>query len=210
MKIRKKLVLVSKIIWDICPSYIFLLLFNSISYGGQIICNVVFPKYIIDELMGGRDGDRLLFFGGLIVFFNVFWYFLGKTTKRLLDIRGQLVQMSLDSVFAKKIMHIEYGHLEDPYYLDLKERAKFAMINQSAASNLIQSITEILRQGVTLLGLVVIMLQLSWILVAVLIVTIALMLYIQSRFSKISRSFSRISSLLTENMAIMLTSPLIP
>ncbi len=189
MKIRKKLILVSKIIWDICPSYIFLLLLNSISYGGQIICNVIFPKFIIDELMGGRDGDRLILFGSLIVVSNVFWYFLGKTSKRLLDVRGQLVQMSLDRVLAEKIMHIEYSHLEDPYYLDLKERARFAMTNQSAVSNLIQSITEILRQGVTLIGLVVIMLQLSWLLVVVLLITIALMLFIQARFAKYQQKF---------------------
>ncbi|WP_426351226.1 ABC transporter ATP-binding protein [Alloiococcus sp. CFN-8] len=189
MKIRKKLILVSKITWDICPSYIFLLLLNSISYGGQIICNVILPKYIIDELMGGREGDRLILFGSLIVISNVFWYFLGKTSKRLLDVRGQLVQMSLDRVLAEKIMNIEYSHLEDPYYLDLKERARFAMTNQSAVPGLIQSITEILRQGVTLIGLVVIMLQLSWILVVVLLITIALMLFIQARFAKYQQKF---------------------
>ena len=189
MKVRKKLLLVSRIIWDICPSYIFLLLFNSISYGGQIICNVILPKFLIDELMGGRDSDRLILFGGLIVISNVFWYFLGKTSKRLLDIRGQIVKLSLDRVFAEKIMRIEYGHLEDPYYLDLKERGKFAMENQGAPSNLIQSFTEIWRQGITLLGLVVIMLQLSWILVVVLLITIGLMLFIQSKFSQYQQKF---------------------
>ncbi|MGM9973405.1 MAG: ABC transporter ATP-binding protein, partial [Clostridiaceae bacterium] len=45
------------------------------------------------------------------------------------------------------------------------------------------------RQGVTLIGLVVIMLQLSWLLVVVLLITIALMLFIQARFAKYQQKF---------------------
>ncbi len=87
MKNSKKAALVFRLVWGISPAYFFLLLFNSLSYSGQILANVVFPKYLIDELMGGQNPTSLVFWVAIIAASNLLFAFLTKTAKRLLDVR---------------------------------------------------------------------------------------------------------------------------
>jgi len=189
MKSIKNAGVVFRLVWDISPSYFFLLLFNSLSYSGQILCNVVFPKFLIDGLMAGEPFERLAFWVGAIAMSNLLFAFLTKTAKRLLDVKEKVVLWEVERAFAKKIMSVEYRYLEDPHFLDLKERATFAMMNQSAVSNLIANTVNLLNQLVTVAGLVVIMLRLSWVLVAALLVTVGIILLIQASFSKYQQQF---------------------
>lgn len=189
MKNSKKIKLVMSLVWSISPAYFFLLLFNSLVFSGQIIFNVILPKYIIDELTGGMNQSKLIFWVGAIVGSNLIFTFLKKSAKRLLDVKEKEVFWQIERAFARKIMSVEYWHLEDPGYLDLKERASFAMQNQSAVSNLINKTIELLNQTITVIGLIAIMLQLSWILVLGLLITIIVMLLIQGSFSGYQQKF---------------------
>jgi len=191
MKQFLKIKLVFGLLWKINPSYVFLLLFNSLVFTGRILGNVVLPKYLIDELTGEKDLSRLLLWVGMIVSANLLFYFLGKVSQRLLDVRREVLEYEIQKAFADKIMNIEYRHLENPYYLDLKERAQFAMRNQSAATNLVNNLTDAVKQLFTLAGLLAVMLRLSWILVALLAVTIALMLLVQASFANYQQKFFR-------------------
>lgn len=177
------------LVWRISPAYFFLLLFNSVAYSGQILGNVIFPKYLIDELTGNMTPERLIFWVAVITGSNLLFTFLKKTEKRLLDVKEKEVYWQIERAFAQKIMSVEYRHLEDPYYLDLKERASFAMQNRGAVSNLINNTITFFNQAFTVIGLVVIMLQLSWVLVVSLLVTVAIILLIQASFSKYQQQF---------------------
>lgn len=179
MKNILKIKMVMKLVWNISPSYFFMLIFNSLIFSGQILLNVILPKYLIDELTGGMDQSILIFWVGAIVVSNLIFTFLKKSSKRLLDIKEKEVMWQIERSFAKKVMSVEYWHLEDPYYLDLKERASFAMQNQSAISNLIINTIDFLNHAVTVIGLIAIMLGLSWILVVTLLVTVFIMLLVQ-------------------------------
>lgn len=189
MKNSYKIKLVMKLVWDISPSYFFLLIFNSIVYSGHIFSNVILPKYLIEELMGDKDKGKLLFWVGVIAGCNLIFTFLKKTVKRLLDVKEKEVYWQIERAFAKKIMSVEYWHLEDPHYLDLKERATFAMQNQDAVSSLINNTINLLNNTLTVIGLIAIMLKLSWILVASLFITVFIMLLIQGNFSKYQQKF---------------------
>jgi ABC-type multidrug transport system fused ATPase/permease subunit len=189
MKNSKKIGLVFGLVWKINPAYFFLLLFNSLSYSGQILCNVVFPKYLIDELMGSRAPEMLILWVAVIAGSNLLFTFLKKSAKRHLDVKEEEVYWQIERAFAQKIMSVEYRHLEDPYYLDLKERASFAMQNQSAVSNLISNTITFFNQLITIMGLVTIMMKLSWILVLSLLVTVGIILAIQASFSQYQQSF---------------------
>lgn len=179
MKNTLKIKMVIKLVWNISPSYFFMLIFNSLIFSGQIILNVILPKYLIDELTGDMDQRMLIFWVGAIVASNLLFSFLKKSSKRLLDIKEKEVMWQIERAFAKKVMSVEYWHLEDPYYLDLKERASFAMQNQSAISNLISNSIDFLNHSFTVIGLIVIMMQLSWILVVTLLVTVFIIILIQ-------------------------------
>ncbi|NLO08988.1 MAG: ABC transporter ATP-binding protein [Clostridiales bacterium] len=189
MKNSKKVKMVMSLVWSISPLYFFMLIFNSLIFSGQILGNVILPKFLIDELTGGMRQDKLILWVGAIVANNLIFTFLKKTSKRLLDVKEKEVYWQIERAFARKVMSVEYWNLEDPHYLDLKERASFAMQNQSAVSNLIVNTMEFLNHTITVIGLIAVMLQLSWILVVTLFVTILIMLIIQGSFSGYQQKF---------------------
>lgn len=191
MKNLDKVKHVMKLVWSISPVYFFLLIFNSLVFSGQILANVILPKFLIDELMGSMDKDKLIFWVGAIVGSNFIFSFFKKTSKRLLDVKEKEVYWQIERVFAKKVMSVEYWHLEDPHYLDLKERASFAMHNQRVVSSLINNTIEILNHTITVIGLIAIMLRLSWILIVTLFITLLFMLLIQGSFSKYQQNVFR-------------------
>ena len=189
MKQIEKIKLVFGLVWKISPSYFFLLFINSLGYSAQILFNVILPKYLIDGLMAKEPLQVLFKWVLLIAVSNVALAFLKKTTKRFLDVKEKDVYWQIERAFARKIMSVEYKHLEDPYYLDLKERASFAMMNQGAVSNLITNLLSFLNQLLTVTGLIAIMFRLSWILVVSLLVMVGIILFIYSAFSKYQQQF---------------------
>ncbi|HQM39904.1 MAG TPA: ABC transporter ATP-binding protein [Clostridia bacterium] len=154
-----------------------------------MLTNVIFPRNLINELIGAKDSSVLVIWILVIVLSNVTFTFLKKTLKRLLDVQEKDLFWQIERAFSDKIMSIEYRYLEDPYYLDLKERATFAMRNQSSLSRLINMAITFINQSVTVVGLVVLILNLSWILVISLIFTVFILIFIQARFSKYQLKF---------------------
>lgn len=173
----------------VSPSYTFLLILGSILSSLQIFGNVILPRYLIDELLTTKNVDRLLLFGGGIVAFNLVFGFINRTYRRLIDVKSKYVEHRVQQEMAKKIMNVEYKYLEDPYYLDLKERAVFAINNQSALSNLIYYMSKIVGDIFTLLGLIAIIFTLSYLLIVILVIGIILTLIINALFMKYQSKF---------------------
>jgi len=189
MKASKKISLVVSLVWRIKPVYFITLFLNSLIYSAHVLTNVIFPRNLINELIGAKDSSVLVIWILVIVLSNVTFTFLKKTLKRLLDVQEKDLFWQIERAFSDKIMSIEYRYLEDPYYLDLKERATFAMRNQSSLSRLINMAITFINQSVTVVGLVVLILNLSWILVISLIFTVFILIFIQARFSKYQLKF---------------------
>ncbi|MBR6396396.1 MAG: ABC transporter ATP-binding protein [Lachnospiraceae bacterium] len=126
----------------------------------------------------------LLLFGGLAVINNVLVKFIENTLTRYLTVKREYVANMLEEKMAEKIMNIEYSYLEDPYYLDLKERAVFAIHNQNAIAGTIREAAEALTQLVTLIGLVSVMLTLGPVLIILVLVASGLSLLSYALMSK--------------------------
>jgi len=69
-------------------------------------------------------------------------------------------------------MRLPYAYLEDPHYLELKERAKFAIDNQNTIYNFLNSISQLLQYFFTLSGLITILLIFDYLLVVILAVAV--------------------------------------
>lgn len=189
MKNLRKLKMFFSLSWSISPSYIIFLVLSTIISSGQIFANVIIPKYIIDELVGPKDIERLILFGSLIVLSNLLFAFLNNTMKRIMDVKNIYMNEMMNKAMAEKIMNVEFSYLENPYYLDLKERAAFAATNQSAMRRLIENMALMLKNLVTIIGLVAIMFTLSWILVVLLAVAIIIALLIYRFFMNYQINF---------------------
>lgn len=188
---RKKLRLIFTTVWKISPAYILLVIANALIGAAQILANVILPKFLIDELTGARQVDRLMLWGLAIVGSNLFFGLLGRWMKRNMTIQDSYMNQKINQALGLKIMHVDYSYLENPYYLDLKERAAFACTNQGAAYNLIIGVAGILKALVTLSGLLAVMLTLGPVLLIVSAVVILLTVWLLVSFSSYQVGFFR-------------------
>ena len=102
MPTLKKIKLLAVLAWRISPSYIFLLFLRSFASAGQIFSNVIFPKYLIDELIGSQRIGTLIFWACLIILFNALFYFLNQLLERTHKIRRQWVSTKCGRLCPKK------------------------------------------------------------------------------------------------------------
>lgn len=180
----KKLMHFFRLVWKVSPSYVLLLFADALTGGAKLFLNIILPKYLVDELLGSRNPKTLLALGAFIVLNNVGMTFLANTYKRLITVKKTYTVQVMNKIMAEKIMNLEYSYLEDPFYLDLKERAVFAIQNQDAISIVITCASNTFNGLVTLAGLLVILATLGPVLILVLAAGIAAMLLIYSGYSK--------------------------
>lgn len=179
----KKLMIFLRMVVKVAPSYILLLVANSVLSSAKLFVNIILPKFLIEEIMGDCTQRMLFIWGCAIVLSNVLLTLLTGTVKKYLDTNVTVVYHRMNQVMADKIMKLPYSYLENPYYLDLKERAVFAINNQGATINLVRAAAEMLTGIITLTGLLAIMAVLGPVLIVVLAVALVLMLLLYKGMS---------------------------
>lgn len=180
----KKILHFCGLAWKACPSYILLLALQALATAGKLWLNVVLPKFLVEELVGARETGTLCLWGGLIVLNNVGMAWTEKLMERLLEVRRSYTRHAMKRQMAEKIMNLEYACLENPYYLDLKERAAFAINNQDAVSQMISCISKVCSGVLSLLGLAVILVTMGPVLLVVLTLGIGIMLLLSKKMSQ--------------------------
>ncbi len=174
----KKLIHFLRLAWSVSPTYIILLVVNALLGSAKTLLNIVLPMYLIDELTGAKDVRQLCMYGALIVLNNVGMMLLTNTLQRFLKVKEEQTHDGMNKLMSEKIMNLEYSYLEDPYYLDLKERAVFTVQNQNAISNLIISLADLISRGATLVGLIAILVSLGPVLLIAVFIGLVVMLLI--------------------------------
>ena len=180
----KKLIHFIKLAWTVSPANLILLLANSVCSAGKTILNTVLPMFLINELLGERNVENLILYSGFIILNNVGMTLLENLFARFTKVEEVKANRGMLKLMSEKIMNLEYSYLENPTYLDLKERAVFAINNQDAIANCIKIMADVLSMGLTLTGLLAILMTLGPVLIVVLVIGIVMVLYIYSRVSK--------------------------
>lgn len=180
----KKLTDFLKMAWAVSPDYIILLMVQSITSAAKLWLNVILPKFLIDELLDTKNISDILCFAGLIILNNVGMAWLEKLYNRQIEVKKEYMRRTMTERMAEKIMNLEYSYLEDPYYLDLKERAVFAIGNQNAIAQIVTVVSQVFSGAVTLIGLFSIIATLGPVMIVVLILGIAAVLLIYKNMSE--------------------------
>lgn len=180
----KKLIHFIKLAWSVSPVNLLLLIANAICGAAKTILNTVLPMFLVNELLGARNVENLLLYSGFIILNNVGMTLLENLFTRFIKVEEVKTSRGMLKLISEKIMNLEYSYLEDPTYLDLKERAVFAINNQDAIANCIKAIANVFSMGLTLTGLFAILVTLGPVLIVVLVLGILIVLYIYSRISK--------------------------
>ncbi len=173
-----------KLAWKTAPVYMLIMILQSLLKAGQTVLNVYLPKLLIDELTGDRDIHTLILYLALIIGNIVIMQFITNLIGRYVGVKREKVAMYMRREMSKKIMNIGYAYLEDPYYLDLKERAVFAINNQNAIESTISQVATVFTSVATLIGLIVVMATLGPVLIIALVVACLLMLAFYGLISK--------------------------
>ena len=181
----KKLAHFMKLAWTVSPAYVILLFVQSVLSAAKNLCNVILPMFLVNELTGDKIPERLILFAALIVANNVGMTLIDNVFNRVTSVLREKSSNGMMKLMAEKVMNLEYSYLENPTYLDLKERAVFAINNQGAISQMVTVVFQTLSQALTMAGLITILATLGPVLILVLIVGTLLMLWIYSSVSKI-------------------------
>ena len=181
----KKLVHFMKLAWTVSPAYMLLLLLQSVAGAAKILLNVILPMFLVNELTGEKQMERLVLFAALIVVNNVGMTLLDNILNRFCSVLQTKSSNEMLKLMSEKVMNLEYSYLENPKYLDLKERAIFSINNQGAISQMTTMIFQTLSQALTMTGLIAILATLGPVLIVALIVGTLLMLWIYSGVSKL-------------------------
>lgn len=180
----KKLTGFLKMAWSVSPDYIILLIVQSLTSAAKLWFNVILPKFLIDELLGTKEMSTIFLFGGLIILNNVGMAWLEKFYNRQIEVKKEYMRRTMTERMAEKIMNLEYSYLEDPYYLDLKERAVFAIGNQNSIAQIVTVVSQVFSGAVTLIGLLSIIATLGPVMIVVLIFGIAAILLLYKNMSQ--------------------------
>ena len=165
-----------KLAWKTSPAYIIVVVVKSLLTSSQLILNIILMKYLVDELTGNRDINTLLALGIGLIFVDAGITLLIRLMARIEAPVRERFRYEMLGELSQKIMNLEYSYLEDPYFLDLKERAVFAIHNQDCIAQLVQGISNVITQFITVAGLIAIIATLGWELIVAFVVTLLISL----------------------------------
>ncbi|HHU28304.1 TPA: ABC transporter ATP-binding protein [bacterium] len=185
----RKLFFLFKMFFKISPMYVIILFLASIFSSFQVFLNVILPKFLVDELLGKQDIQKTIIIASIIVLANVLFIFINKSFDRYNKVKSLYIENKLLAIMSKKIMSTKFQYLEDPYYLDLKEKAVFAWRNQNSLKRAINHSIEIFKAVITLSGLVAILLTLDFIIVGAMVLIVIITLILRALFIKYQLTF---------------------
>lgn len=169
-------------------SFLPVVLMQSLITVATAIFNIYSLKFILDALAAKAFADTLIV-AGAVVLVNIGLAFLGKLFKMLYEICYESLRQNINILITTKIMRLSFEKLEDPAYLDLKERAKFASENQNSVGQFINSFAAIVTNAITVIGLVVVMLSFNYLILLVLAASVILSVLITAGSLKYQRDF---------------------
>lgn len=165
------------------PIFYFVSLFDALISTVRLVFGLYATKMIIDSVLVGNYTESL-WIAGILVAVQMLLYFLLKVMDRLRNTETQSLLIRLNRLISDSVMYFEYEKLEDPYYLDLKERAKFANDNQGVAWQLLSLIAQFITIMTTLIGLGIVLWMFDYWLVVALAVILILNIVIFSLSNK--------------------------
>ena len=187
--------------WECRKSFFLFYILDILVYAVAPFVTIIFPAYVIDELIGQRRISRIVLYVALTVGLsfvcNSLKNFLDITKEKYDDLFGRYLNMML----SEKCIELDFQHTEDTKVLEQLEKAKTGIDWYSGGiAGILNVFGEMLTNLVTLLGVAAILISGAPVLIAVYVVCIAadtiLRYYIQKierqtflNMSKINRVF---------------------
>ena len=166
---------------NISKTFYLVIFAQAIIRTGKILIGVYGLKLIIDGLIS-NDYNTSIRMILIVLGSELLFNFLEKKLVSLLEIKKQEIMQQVYQTINFKLMNIDYQHLEDPYYLDLSERSKYAINQFDALDNLFTSFADITYYTLVISSMFAVLITFNPLILLIIFGT--LLLYtINSRFS---------------------------
>ncbi|MCL2672024.1 MAG: ABC transporter ATP-binding protein/permease [Clostridiales bacterium] len=169
--------------WRIGPGYVFAVAANAVLLAALPFIGVFLPKLIIDELLGARRIALLAIYAGGAVSVTLILHLIRARLERYIASSSIMVEDSIVRQASAVMLGCDYAKLEDPAFIDLKERALFIGTDRSI-QEIVQALPDILGGFLSMAGTVIILLRFDWIVIAAVLVLTLLNFPIQRWFQK--------------------------
>jgi ABC-type multidrug transport system fused ATPase/permease subunit len=150
-----------KLTHKISKGYIPLMIVTAVFGSVAPFLAIIMPKYIIDELLGAKRVKWFISYVLLLILGN----FVINIMNQILACKIQLARIKLNNGFelylGEHIMNMDYENLEDPKILEMKEQAIYPINNQGAIWRMLDAILNLVRIGITIVGLTTIISMLN-------------------------------------------------
>ena len=157
-----------KLGFKLAPGCMLALLGQALYNCALTVYNVYSLKWLLDALTN-RAYEQALYVGGALVAINLLFNFLNHLTTRGVKVATEKLRKSLDIHLSRKLMETDYANLEDPQFLDLKERAIFAINNQGALTAFFITLGTVFQDLISMISLAVVIVSFNgWILLIML------------------------------------------
>lgn len=170
------------------PSFIAILLFSSLSKASLILFNSFTPMILLNAIQT-KELDTIIKSILFIAIINLIIALLISITNNVLESSQAKTNFKLYNVINKKISKLEYKCLENPYYLDLKERAIFAFQNQNIPYLMMNTFSVVITSMITIVTSIIILLNLGIIIFLIILIVLVLNIVIQFSNNKITKKF---------------------
>lgn len=189
MKIRKTLSVCAyfyKLAWKQKPVYFILIILQSIQISAAPFINILFPKYLIDELLGKKRVDYIIIYVLCIVVGNLIVAVLNHI---LLESRGKYedwFSRYFTVQISRKAMSMSFEHTESPEAMNLNQKANTGMSWYSGGiAGLSECVIAIASSVITFICIVSIIVTVSPLLILVTMISVIITTVITSKLNKI-------------------------
>ena len=124
-----------------------------------------------------------------IVILNTVFYIFNQYMEGKIDIEKRYINDQMNQMLSDKIMRIPYAKIENPYYLNLRQKALYAVEVQDAITKLVFSIANVVKKGILMVELIAILYIMSKSLVLCIILLDVLIAIFYVAFKKYEKKF---------------------
>lgn len=181
----KGIMFLVKFIWNNQKSYLFLKTLTQLLIALIPLVDTVLPKYIIDELTGGKRPQVVFTLVGLLLVINLCGAWLIRFLKGRTFIMVSRLFTEFRTMLADMLSKCDFERLEDPKFLDIKTKAEnFLYDNGNGFCGVIDNVFNVFGKVITFIGISTIISTLNiWVVVAF-VVLILLNTYFESKVRK--------------------------
>ena len=176
-----------KYAWKFQRKYIFYALIQEILSSVIPLTLIILPKYIIDELLGSQNIKLIIIYTVTMIACNFATAVICSwLRKHCFVLKGKLF-VDFQEMISNRLSKCDYEKLEDPSFLDVKEKAKkFLYANGQGFGEVMDQAFNILGNAVRFVGIIFIVVNLSVKVVVVLVILVLINAVIEGKLKDVS------------------------